>query len=115
MKKISVILTVILAAIMLISCPGVGEDPPADDPAPLTYTIIYYGNDSDGGTIPSDSNAYEEGMEVTVEAAGTMTQAGYTFTGWNTVVDGSGTDRAAGSTFTMGTTDITLYANGELV
>ncbi|MCK5153581.1 MAG: DUF5011 domain-containing protein, partial [Spirochaetales bacterium] len=34
MKKITVILIVILSVIMLISCPGIGEDPPEDDPAP---------------------------------------------------------------------------------
>ncbi len=39
-----------------------------------------------------------------------MTQAGYTFIGWNTAENGSGTSRAAGSTFTMGTENVLLYA-----
>ena len=76
----------------------------------VTFTVSYNGNDSDGGTVPTDSNSYEEGAVVTVAAAGTMTRAVYTFTGWNANSNGSGTDRAAGSTFTMGTADVILNA-----
>ena len=79
-----------------------------------TYTVTYYGNGSDGGVVPTDSNNYEEGTEVTA-AAGTMTQAGYTFTGWNTSADGSGTARAAGSIFTMGTVSVSLHAQWVVI
>lgn len=80
-----------------------------------TYTVTYYGNGSDGGTVPTDGNNYEENTEITVVAAGTMTQTGYTFTGWNTAENGSRTARTAGSTFTMGTVNVPLYAQWEEV
>ena len=77
---------------------------------PSSYFVIYDGNGSDGGTVPADGAAYEEGAAVTVAAPGTMTRTGYAFTEWNEVFDGSSTGHAAGSTLTMGTANITLYA-----
>jgi uncharacterized repeat protein (TIGR02543 family) len=52
--------------------------------------------------------------EVTSGAAGplpinTLTRAGYTFAGWNTLEDGTGTQYADGATFNFGT-DETLFA-----
>jgi uncharacterized repeat protein (TIGR02543 family) len=105
MKKIAFLIIAVLTALMFISCPGIGPDP-----NPATYTVTYDGNNSDGGAVPTDSEAYEEGATVTVVDSGTMTRSGYTFTGWNTALDGSETARAVGSTFSMGAEDVTLYA-----
>jgi len=80
--------------------------------ANYSYTVIYNGNGSTGGTVPVDSSSpYEYGATVTVLGnTGTLVKTGYTFDGWNTAADGSGTFQAAGSTFNMGTANVTLYA-----
>ncbi|WP_214630918.1 InlB B-repeat-containing protein [Paenibacillus agaridevorans] len=74
------------------------------------YTVTYNGNESTGGSVPVDSEAYEAGETVNVLDKGTLVRAGHTFAGWNTASDGVGTDYAAGATLTMGTTNVTLYA-----
>lgn len=80
------------------------------DKGSLTYTVKYDGNGSTSGTVPTDSNNYEEGAIITVASVGDIIKTGKTFSGWNTVADGSGTAVTSGSTFTIGTTDVTLYA-----
>jgi uncharacterized protein (TIGR02145 family)/uncharacterized repeat protein (TIGR02543 family) len=76
-----------------------------------TYTVTYSGNGNATGTVPTDTNAYEQNTTVTVKAnAGNLAKTGFTFAGWNTAADGSGTSYAAGATFTMGTANVTLYA-----
>ncbi|AKL96539.1 hypothetical protein CACET_c30950 [Clostridium aceticum] len=76
-----------------------------------TYTVTYDGNGSTGGTVPTDSNSYEENAIATVLGnTGNLIKIGYTFGGWNTAADGNGTNYSAGSTFTMGSENITLYA-----
>ena len=73
-------------------------------------TVTYNGNGSDGGAVPTDgSSPYIYGATVTVVGAGTMTRAGYAFTGWNTQANGSGTGYSAANTFTV-TSNTTLYA-----
>lgn len=73
-------------------------------------TVTYNGNGSDGGTVPVDgSSPYIYGATVTVAGPGTMTRAGFAFTGWNTQSNGSGTGYSAANTFTV-TTNTTLYA-----
>ncbi|MFC3800875.1 InlB B-repeat-containing protein [Cohnella sp. GCM10012308] len=80
-----------------------------------TYTVTYSGNGSTGGSVPTDSGAYENGQSVTVRGnTGSLVRAGYTFAGWNTAANGSGTARAAGSTFSMGSANVTLYAQWTL-
>ena len=76
-----------------------------------TYTVTYNGNESDGGTVPVDSNSpYESGATVTVLGnTGTLTKTGKTFGGWNTKADGTGTAYAADATFTIAA-DTVLYA-----
>jgi type VI secretion system secreted protein VgrG len=74
-----------------------------------TYTVTYYANTGTGG-VPADSNNYLPGAMVTVLGSGTLTNAGYTFAGWNTQADGNGTDRAPSSTFAMGSANVSLYA-----
>jgi len=74
------------------------------------YSLTYDGNGSDGGSIPSDANAYVEGDTVTVAAPGAMTRAGYTFFGWNTEANGDGTAYSTAATFSMPANDLELYA-----
>ncbi|WP_162848546.1 InlB B-repeat-containing protein [Paenibacillus nanensis] len=76
-----------------------------------TYSVTYDGNGSTGGSVPTDNNAYEQGVTVTVAGnSGQLTRAGHTFVGWNTTADGNGTDYAGGDTFTMPADNVTLYA-----
>lgn len=77
---------------------------------PSTYTVSYYGNGSESGTVPTDSNQYTSGQEVTVLGnTGSLAKTGHSFAGWNTAADGSGTSRAAGSTFEI-SDNVNLYA-----
>jgi|WetSurMetagenome_2_1015567.scaffolds.fasta_scaffold00108_35 uncharacterized protein (TIGR02145 family)/uncharacterized repeat protein (TIGR02543 family) len=76
-----------------------------------TYTVTYNGNNSTGGTVPVDANAYQQGAVVTVKAnTGNLARTGYTFTGWNTLADGGGTLYAGNATFTIAAANVTLYA-----
>jgi uncharacterized repeat protein (TIGR02543 family) len=76
-----------------------------------TYTVTYNGNGSTGGTVPTDSNPYEQNETVTVLGnTGSLVKTGSTFAGWNTAANGSGTSYAAGATFTMAAANATLYA-----
>ncbi|MFZ9392784.1 MAG: InlB B-repeat-containing protein, partial [Ilumatobacteraceae bacterium] len=70
--------------------------------ASLTYN-------ANNGTSPPAAQSVDAGTTVTVAGAGSMTRAGYTFAGWNTMADGSGTPRSAGSTFVL-SSNVTLYA-----
>jgi uncharacterized repeat protein (TIGR02543 family) len=74
--------------------------------------VTYNGNGSDGGAEPAEG-IFVNTASVTVAQLGTLTRAGYTFTGWNTAANGSGTARAAGSNFTMGTANVTLFAQWQ--
>lgn len=72
-------------------------------------TLTYNGNDSDGGTLPTDGNSYTYNSEVTVAYA-TMTRTGYDFVCWNTQLDGQGTNSYnPEETFNI-TASTTLYA-----
>jgi len=79
----------------------------------VTYTITYYGDDRDGGTVPSDSTSYEEGASVTAISAGTMTKTDLAFKGWNTEFGGGGTSYYPGEAFSMGTISLELFAQWE--
>lgn len=80
--------------------------------APETYNVTYNGNESDGGTVPTDTTNYLFDEDVTVEGQGTMTREGYKFTGWNTDADGNGTLYEPTDTFKI-KGDTTLYAQWE--
>ncbi|WP_016993254.1 InlB B-repeat-containing protein [Lysinibacillus boronitolerans] len=81
-----------------------------------TFTITYNGNTNTAGTIPTDSETYEQGETVTVLGnAGNLVKVGYTFEGWNTQADGRGIDYAPASTFLMGSGSIILYAKWKPV
>jgi uncharacterized repeat protein (TIGR02543 family) len=76
-----------------------------------TYTVLYSGNGSDGGSVPVDaSSPYDNGSSVTVlDNTGSLTRTGYTFAGWNTASDGSGSSYVADDTFSI-SSNTTLYA-----
>ena len=76
-----------------------------------TYTVTYNANGATGGSVPSDTNNYEQGATVTVLGnTGNLAKTGYTFAGWDTQADGSGTAYTQGQTFTMVTANVVLYA-----
>lgn len=77
-----------------------------------TYsTVVYDGNDSSSGSLPSVPVIYRPGDVVTILGnTGALTRTGYTFAGWNTQPDGSGTTYTGGSTFTIGKSAVILYA-----
>ncbi|WP_206669721.1 InlB B-repeat-containing protein [Paenibacillus luteus] len=80
-----------------------------------TYTVTYNGNGSTGGSVPTDSGSYEQGVTVTVyDNIGNLVKTGYTFAGWNTQADGTGTDYVAGAAFNMGASNVTLYTQWTL-
>ena len=81
---------------------------------PDTYTVAYFGNNADTGTVPTDDTRYEPGDEVVVrDNTGGLTRAEFNFVGWNTERDGSGTGYLPGDTFIMGSSNITLFARWE--
>jgi uncharacterized repeat protein (TIGR02543 family) len=71
------------------------------------YTVTYDVNGGTG-TAPPAWTA-NSGTEITLADGTGLSNAGYTFSGWNTGVDGTGTAYAGGASFTV-TSDITLYA-----
>ncbi len=76
-----------------------------------TYTVTYNGNGSTGGSVPVDSNNYEQGQTVTALGnTGSLVRVGYSFAQWNTAPDGSGNYYKPGQTFTMPSGNVTLYA-----
>lgn len=79
--------------------------------AATTYTVTYFGNGEDSGSVPVDgSSPYSEGSTVTVlENSGSLFRAGYCFDKWNTASDGSGTDYSPGETFSMPGSNVSLY------
>ena len=85
-----------------------------------TYTVTYDGNSNTGGFVPTDANTYESGEEVIVLGnSGSMekVQDGIflLFNGWNISANGSGTCYTPSDTFSMGSSDITLYAQWEVI
>ena len=76
-----------------------------------TYTVTYNGNSNTGGSVPIDTNNYQQSQTVTVLGnTGALVNTGYTFAGWNTLADGTGTTYSASQTFAMGSANSTLYA-----
>ncbi len=76
--------------------------------SPVAYTIAYHAN---GGTLPSDSAAFDSTYPVAAKPAG-LARTGYDFIGWTTSQDGSGTVYSVGGanpSFTV-TGNVTLYA-----
>jgi uncharacterized repeat protein (TIGR02543 family) len=74
-------------------------------------TVTYDANGGDGGSVPSDTNHYQDGDTVTVSTnSGSLTRTGYSFAGWQTS-SGGGTpyDDSGTDTFSI-TGNTTLYA-----
>ncbi|MFC3799946.1 InlB B-repeat-containing protein [Cohnella sp. GCM10012308] len=80
-----------------------------------TYGVTYGASGADSGSVPVDAGAYEEGAEVTVQGnLGSLTKAGYTFTGWTLAADGTGTVYQSGDKLNMEQANIHLYAKWEI-
>jgi len=74
------------------------------------FKVTYHGNGNTGGTVPVDSNIYDEGETVSVLGnSGNLVKYG-SFIGWNTDAAGTGTTYTAGQTFKIGTENVDLYA-----
>ncbi|OPH52193.1 hypothetical protein BC351_33205 [Paenibacillus ferrarius] len=83
----------------------------ANPTANPTYTVTYNGNGNSGGSAPTDSDSYAQGVTISVYGnTGNLVKTGYTFVGWNTQADGNGTTYTTGTTFSMATANVTLYA-----
>jgi uncharacterized repeat protein (TIGR02543 family) len=80
-----------------------------------TYFVSYHGNGNTGGSSPLDSTAYVTGDSVTVSGAGDLLRDGYTLSGWNTSEAGDGTEYSPGATFLIGSADVHLYAQWDLI
>jgi uncharacterized repeat protein (TIGR02543 family) len=81
-----------------------------------TYSITYFGNGSDTGTVTSAAT-FIFGNSYSIAQKGTMGKSGYTFAGWTTGANGSGTlyangtDLIASSTATYSAAaNLNLYA-----
>ena len=81
----------------------------------LGYSVTYNGNGNTGGSVPTDSEAYEKNETVTVKSnSGSLVRTGYTYGGWNTKDDGMGNNYTAGTgTFNI-TTNTILYAKWSI-
>lgn len=82
-----------------------------DDVPAVQYTITYYGNGSDLGTVPA-METYDENAIATIASPGSMNKTNAVFTGWNTSADGMGISYSAGQTFPIAS-DLELYAQWE--
>lgn len=74
---------------------------------PETYTVTYNSNITGVSPIV---DTYNEGDNVTLRAANTFTNEGYTFSEWNTQADGEGNSYEAEGTISNIQADITLFA-----
>ena len=78
---------------------------------PVFYTVTYNGNGNTSGSVPVDSNSYEEGDSVTVLGnTGSLAKGALSFKEWNTAPDGSGTSYDGWDTFAMPDANVILYA-----
>ena len=88
---------------------------------PPTYTVTYDPNGATSGSVPIDSNTYEED-EIVPVLTNTGSLARYQcfpwynvckpfrFDNWNTRADGSGSRETGGAYLTMKKDNVTLYA-----
>jgi len=73
--------------------------------------VLYNGNGSTGGSVPTDATAYNNGDQVVVLGnTGSLVNNSLPFGYWNTAADGSGNTYFAGGKFNIGASDTTLYA-----
>jgi hypothetical protein len=77
----------------------------------LVVTVVYKENGAVGGTVPVDSQYYNEGDTITVlDNTGNLTKTASAFIGWSSEPTGSTKIYLGGDTITAGTEDVTLYA-----
>jgi uncharacterized repeat protein (TIGR02543 family) len=91
-----------------IPCPSISIGSATPSPSG-PYTVTYFGNGSNGGSVPVDSSSpYTAGSTVTV-LGNTFTRTGYIFAGWSTNSGGTGSDYNGSDLFTINA-NTTLYA-----
>jgi len=73
----------------------------------VQYTVTYHANGA-SGTAPA-AQKVDPGTVITLPGAGSMTNSGKTFAGWNTVAGGTGTSYEEGAAYTV-SGNVTLYA-----
>jgi len=73
----------------------------------VQYTVTYNANGASGATPAAQT--VDPGTVITLPGAGTMSNMGRTFEGWNTNAGGTGTDYAEGASYTVNG-NVTLYA-----
>ena len=73
-----------------------------------TYTLTYFGNGSDSGTVPSPTPPYPSGASVSVSSP-TIAKSGFTFIGWNTDQYGLGLNYSNNASIVMNSNK-SLYA-----
>jgi hypothetical protein len=79
--------------------------------AGVTYTVTYYGNGNQSGSVPIDNNQYSPGATVIVQGNNSnMTMDNCNFAGWTTSTNWPEISYAPGATFSMATSNISLYA-----
>ena len=78
--------------------------------AALGFLVEYDANEGSGAP---DEQIAANGEIITLAVQGSMTRAGYDFTGWNTQADGSGTSYSAGQSLTV-TSSLTLFAQWRI-
>ena len=113
--SITAILLSLLMTFAFVACDGGGPDGGGpDDGDVTTFNVTYNANEADSGTVPVDSNDYEEGDTVVVSSNyGNLTKTGHYLANWCTNSDGSGDCYAPGDSFTKDNSEEILYANWQ--
>ncbi|MFP4243412.1 MAG: InlB B-repeat-containing protein, partial [Chitinispirillaceae bacterium] len=76
-----------------------------------TFSVTYFANGSNvTGSVPVDTDNYEESDTVLVAQPGTMKLTGHSFSGWNLSQAGDSTSYAKGAKMAMPSADVELYA-----
>jgi uncharacterized protein (TIGR02145 family) len=75
------------------------------------YTVTYNANGGTG-SVPVDTNKYQNGQVVTVPGAGALNRPDFSFAGWNTQADTLGTN--VGVSFPMGSANVVLFAKWRM-
>jgi uncharacterized repeat protein (TIGR02543 family) len=89
------------------------NDPDEPDSNKTTYSITYYGNGNDGGSVPIDNNSYEQGDTVIIkDNIGNLIKTNYLFSGWS---NSSGTVFHSNDSLTISGSDVQLYAKWGLL
>ena len=80
-----------------------------------TYKVTYNPNGATSGTVPVDSNSYDDDNNtVTVLGnSGELAKLGYLWGGWNTKADGTGTTYSENGSFSIAE-NTTLYAKWDV-